>query len=244
MTLDRKAAYRLTDVQDHRGRSRVESRKLYRDRVGCLATDLHWDGPTLRMVFVRDAGGNFIKRPLHTSTVLGIEETAGRLAVKTLNSVYLLEPVGPDALVEPPDLFPAILPDGTQTEELIELYLSEENDHLCKGLYWDKAGVAHPLTTRIHLGMVVDSCLLYAADEKEERYFARYYLQADDEIQFYDTLYGQQDYSVPLLIHNCGTVPLTISREWYGQVGTVAPGDKALFRLDLPLEPKQPWSRP
>lgn len=232
MTWDRKAAYRLTDVQDHQGHSRVESRKLYRDRVGCLATDLHWDGPTLRMTFVRDGAGNYIKRHLHTSTVLGVEERDGLLAVKTENSVYLLEPAGEAVPPEPPLCFPADALGEGYKGELIELYLMEENDHFAKGTYWDARGTAHPLGVSRHLGTVVDSCLLYREDGEPGQYYGRYYLESPGEVEFYDTLYGQQDYSVPILIHNCGTIPLTISLEGYGQAGTVDPGKAALFRLD------------
>lgn len=234
MTLDRNAAYRLKDVQDYEGHSRVQSRKLYRDRVGCLATDLHWDGDTLRMTFVRDPAGRLIKRHLHTSRVVCLEERKGQLAVKTLNSVYLLEPAGADALADVPDVFPAEVLDGSCEGELIELYLMEENDHFCKGTYWDARGTAHPLAVCRHVGMVVDSCLLCDAREETGRFYGRYYLQSPGQVEFYDTLYGQQDYSVPMLIHNCGTIPLTICLEGYGQAGTVDPGKAALFRLDRP----------
>lgn len=231
MTLDRNAAYRLKDVQDYEGNSRVESRKLYRDRVGCLATDLHRDGETLRMTFVRDPAGNFIKRHLHTSRVVCLEERDGLLVVKTLYSVYLLEPVGAESLAGVPDIFPAAVLDEPYEGELIELYLMEENDHFGKGIYWDAQGNAHPLAVTHHLGMVVDSCLIFDPQEGPERFYGRYYLQSPGEVEFYDTLYGQQDYSVPILIHNCGTIPLTISLEGYGQMGRVDPGAAALFRL-------------
>lgn len=229
MTLDRNAAYRLTDVQDHQGNSRVESRKLYRDRVGCLATDLHWEGQTLRMVFVQDGAGNWIKRRLHTSTVLGIEEKDGCLAVKTLNSVYLLEPAAlPEDL---PEEYPAASLEEGDTGELIELYLSEEGNHFCKGTYWDREGTAHPLAASMHLGMVVDSCLIGDA-ECMERFYCRYYVQGPRDIEFYDTLYGQQEYVIPLLIHNCGTIPLEIRFEFGGPEGKVLPGSQLLLRPD------------
>ena len=232
MRWERNAAYRLLDVQDHQGHSRVESRKLYRDRVGCLATDLHWDGETLRMTFVRDPAGNLIKRHLHTSPVVCAEERNGQLVIRTLNSVYLLEPTGEQLPAEEPLCFPAEALDGTGEGELIELYLMEENDHFCKGTYWDARGAAHPLAVTRHVGMAVDSCLLYDAQDGPGRFYGRYYLQSPGEVEFYDTLYGQQDYSVPFFIHNCGTIPLIISLEGYGQAGTVAPGQAALFRLD------------
>lgn len=79
--------------------------------------------------------------------------------------------------------------------------------------------------------MVVDSCLIFDPREGPERFYGRYYLQSPGEVEFYDTLYGQQDYSVPMLIHNCGTIPLAISLEGYGQMGKVDPGAAVLFRL-------------
>ena len=238
MTLDRNAACRLLDVQDHEGHSRVESRKLYRDRVGCLATDLHRVGATLCMTFVRDPAGGLIQRHLNTSTVIGMEEQNGLLMVKTLNSVYLLEPVG--ALDEVPDVFPEDVLDEGYAGELIELYLSEENDHFRKGTYWNERRAAHPLEVRHHLGMVVDSCLIREADGASGRFYGRYYLNASGKVEFYDTLYGQQDYSVPILIHNCGTIPLAICLEGRGTVGTVDPGKAALFRLDRPGGTEKP----
>lgn len=234
MTLDRKAAYRLLDVQDHQGHSRVESRKLYRDRVGCLATDLHWDGPILRMDFVRDPENRWIKRHLHTSRVLALEERDGLLWIRTQNSVYLLEPADARELAEEPARFPAETLEEPYQGELIELYLTDEGDHFCKGIYWDPQGGAHPLAVSRHVGMVVDTCLLCEAEGDLERIYGRYYLQSPGEVEFYDTLYGQQDYAVPMLLHNCGTTPLEICREGYGPMGRVEPGRAALFRLDRP----------
>ena len=37
--------------------------------------------------------------------------------------------------------------------------------------------------------------------------------------------------AAPMLIHNCGTIPLAISLEGYGQMGKVDPGAAVLFRL-------------
>lgn len=226
MALDRNAAYRLADVQDHQGNSRVESRKLYRDRVGCLATDLHWEGRTLRMVFVRDKAGNWIRRRLRTSTVLGVEEKAGCLAVRTLNSVYLLEPAPlPEEL---PEEYPARSLEEGETGEVIELYLSEEGNHFCKGTYWDGEKTAHPLAASMHLGMAEDSCLIGEKDCMQ-RIWCRYYVRGPRDIQFYDTLYRQQDDSIPLLIHNCGTIPLKIHFESGGPEGRVLPGERLLL---------------
>lgn len=232
MTLDKNSVYRLLDVLDHQGHSRVESRKLYRDRVGCLATDLHRDGNTLRMTFVRDPAGNLIKRYLHTSTVVSLEERSGLLVIKTLNSVYTLEPVEAQVLAEVPDVFPEVILGKPYEGELIELYLMEDNDHFCKGIYWDAHRAAHSLELLRHMGMLVDSCLLRDPCGEPERFYCRYYLQLPGEVEFYDTLYGQQDYSIPILIHNCGTIPLNILLAGYGRVGTVDPGRAALFRLD------------
>lgn len=240
MTLDRNAVYRLLDVLDHQGHSRVESRKLYRDRVGCLATDLYWSGKTLRMTFVRDPAGNLIKRHLHTSRVVGLEEQGGLLAVKTLNSVYLLEPVEPQILAEIPDVFPSALLGEPYAGELVELYLMEDGDHFCKGIYWDARRAAHPLELLRHVGMVVDSCLLRDPCGEPERFYCRYYLELPEKVEFYDTLYGQQDYSIPILIHNCGTIPLHILLAIYGEVGTVDPGKAALFRLDCSSKGEKP----
>lgn len=240
MTLDKNAVYRLLDVLDHQGHSRVESRKLYRDRVGCLAHDLHRDGNTLRMTFVRDPAGNLIKRHLHTSTVVGLEEQRGLLVVKTLNSMYLLEPVEPQVLAENPDVFPAALLGEPYEGELIELYLMEEGDHFCKGIYWDAHRAAHSLELLRHVGMVVDSCLLRDPCGEPERFYCRYYLELPEKVEFYDTLYGQQDYSIPILIHNCGTIPLHILLAIYGEVGTVDPGKAALFRLDCSGKGEKP----
>lgn len=61
MEFDLEQVYRLVDVQDHTGRSKAESRALYRDRVGCLAKRLRicpaGGSQIVRMDFVQDANG-------------------------------------------------------------------------------------------------------------------------------------------------------------------------------------------
>lgn len=227
MTLDQNAVYRLLDVQDHQGHSRAQSRKLCRDRVGCLATGFHWDGTALCMTFVRDPAGNFIMRRLHTSTVVSLEERDGRLTVRTQNSLYLLEAVKADLPEGPPRIFPAEAPAGV----LVELYFSEEGDHFCGGLYWDKAGNAQALACTLHLGMVVDTCLIgLVTDKCLGGFVCRYYLGPPDRIEFYNSLYEARGIAVPIMAHNCGTIPLHFCREWDDLKWTVEPGGRALLR--------------
>ena len=99
-------------------------------------------------------------------------------------------------------------------KELIELYLTDEGDRFAKGYYYDGDGNAHELIACIHQGMLVDTCLIHcASDDLMLRFVCRYYI-APDEVMFYNTLYGQQDYSLPILIHNNSAEPMTITLEW------------------------------
>lgn len=95
--IDPGQCYRLIDVQSHDGKTKVESRKLYIQRVGCIARNIRgvWCGHGLVvcMDFIQDANGGPIHRMLHTSAVSDVSDRDGRLEIHTLNSVYILVPV-------------------------------------------------------------------------------------------------------------------------------------------------------
>ena len=91
MEFDKKAVYRLLDVQDHAGRSKVSGRSLYQDRIQCLATNLRLlsglGQQFVHMDFVQDSQGKWINRHLRTSPVTAIED-GDVLKITTRNSVY------------------------------------------------------------------------------------------------------------------------------------------------------------
>ena len=79
---DPKQTYRLVDVRDLAGNTKVQERALYRERVGCIAQNIERkeycvDGEmvnVLEMKFVQDRDGRWICRYLRTSPVSEILE--------------------------------------------------------------------------------------------------------------------------------------------------------------------------
>ena len=55
----------------------------------------------------------------------------------------------------------------------------------------------------------------------------RFYLRnaAKEFIEFYDTLYGQQEYSIPILIHNVGEKDLIIKFEGCSETWIIKAGE-------------------
>ena len=218
---DTRKAYRLLDVRDLEGQSKADSKELYRERVGCIATGIrkstyysHDDVLILRMFFVQDAEGRWINRALRTSPVTEIREQGEILEIQTQNSVYVLEQT------KMPE------PEYRDEAELIELYLNDEDTRFCKGFYYDADKKPHELACYVHVGTFVDTCLIHLAEEEFMGATAcRYYLRYGS-VEFYDTLYHQQDYSRPMLIHNTSLHPMRIKFEGFPAVWTIAPGSE------------------
>lgn len=107
---------------------------------------------------------------------------------------------------------------------LIELYMSLEDDnYFGAGVYYDAEKKIYELREYVHLGMFQDSVLIHLA-EKEMVTACRYF-PTGNYVEFYDTLYGQQDYSTPMLIHNTGKKELPIRFQMYPHVWTIKPGE-------------------
>ena len=87
--------FRLIDVRDHAGNSKVDSRDLYRARIGCVAQniqkiELEHTGETflvMWMDFVQDSQGRWINLHLRTSPVIDIKKEKDIVEIRTLNSV-------------------------------------------------------------------------------------------------------------------------------------------------------------
>lgn len=215
---DIESAYRLIDVQDHSGNSKVESRDLYKNLVGCIAQKIRYhaayleDGSTqiIRMNFAMDGEGHWINRRLRTSPVIAVSKKENRIEIKTVNSIYVLEPA-----VLPPHEY-------QDASDLIELYLSDEGNRFVKGFYYDSEKVAHELVAFVHEGLLVDSCLIHFAEDFITGIVCRYFIQPET-VEFYDTLYHQQEYKTPVLIHNCSDEPMNIEFPFSAEVWTIEP---------------------
>ena len=59
-------------------------------------------------------------------------------------------------------------------------------------------------------------------DGPESNCVCRYFPNA--KVEFYDTLYGQQDYSTPMLIHNTGKRDLVVGFQMYPYEWKIEPG--------------------
>ena len=105
--------------------------------------------------------------------------------------------------------------------ELIELYLSDEDHRFVKGMYYDVNAKPHDLTIYIHVGLVVDSCLVHPVGCDVSETVCRYYIQPD-AVKFYDVLYREQSY-VPFLIHNCSDKPMKIELPYVADTWSIEP---------------------
>lgn len=215
---DTESAYRLIDVQDHSGNSKIESRDLYKERVGCIAKRIRSSTINIEekpcriiwMEFVLDGCGHWIYKRLRTSPVIDVTHNGKYIEVKTINSIYVLEPA-----VLPPHEY-------QDAADLIELYLSDEGNRFVKGFYYDTDKVPHDLEAFVHESLVVDSCLVHFSDDFITGIVCRYFIQPET-VEFYDTLYHQQEYNTPILIHNCSDKPMKVEFPFSVDVWTIEP---------------------
>lgn len=215
---DSTKTYRLVDVRDHDGNSKAETKDLYKARIGCVSKNIQIgysiDGrASMYMEFIQDREGNWTNLRLHTTPVSDIQEKNGIVEIYTMNSIYILEPA---VLREPEYLDEA---------DVIELYLSTNAQfRFCTGFVYDADKKPHELECSAHAGTFQDSCLIRMKTFPYDtvcRYFPSRY-----SIEFYNTIYNQQDYSRRLLIHNVGKDYLTVSFECFNAEWKIAPGDK------------------
>lgn len=224
---NREKAYRLVGITDRVGRDKVATKSTYGERINCVAVNLRYDrspvyGTTdafrMKMTFIRDAEGQPIQRKLHTGVVCFVEKTERGLKIHTQNSIYVMEEA------EVTELMPL------DEANLIELYLSLDDDcHFAAGFYYDADRKAHELVEYMHVGMFTDSVLIGTyEDALYGSYVCRYYWRSNS-IEFYDTIYGQQDYSTLMLIHNTGKRDLIIQFEFYPKKWTIKPGESKMI---------------
>lgn len=206
--------YCLHQVLDHNGA--IKNDALYLNRVGCLTKNIRKghvasDGSyVICMTFSQDEHGMPINRTLRTSPVTKILETDGRLEIHTQNSIYVFREA---KMSEPCYLDEA---------NLIELFLSDEGYQFCAGFYYDEMKNPHKLHEYVHVGMFQDSVLIHFGDNPGDT--ACRYFPFGNVIEFYDTLYHQQPYEIPMLIHNQGCESLTIRFQGFRQRWSIEPG--------------------
>ena len=150
-------AYKLIDVRGHDGKSRVE--ELYTNRVGCITNQIAlWEWPgnrvVARMKFILAGNWNPVNLGLRTSHVESVNvQDDDKLEISTRNSVYFFSKIE-----VPEDKMP-------HTPDLIELYLSNEEEKFLKGCYFDADKNVHPLSLDLHVGMTTDSALIFFMDD-------------------------------------------------------------------------------
>lgn len=229
--LNPQATYRLIAITDRAGNDKSQSKDLYRNRINCIATHFHYDEQPcyeglyrLNMDFVENANGQPCDRGLHTSPVYEVVETADGMAIYTHYSIYIFQ----EATVKEP-----VFQDEAN---LIELYLADDNDYYFeKGYFYDDKKVIHPLKRHLNIGMFYDSVLLDVAGETEWGNYVCRFFPNWREVKFYDTLYHQQDYELPMLIHNTGTTKLRVKFEGMKAEWRIQPGES---RRILPFNPE------
>ena len=218
--------YRLVGVTDREGKDKIRSCELYSGVAGCVATSLRYDGKDgelarMRLDFVQDETGVWINRSIHTSTVEDVQATEEGVTIYTRNSVYRFEKA--ELKARP----------VCDEANILELYMSsEERFGFAKGFYRDSEGVVKELFPHIHIGMLTDSVLL--REPQTGVSLARYFDRLGT-VEFYDTIYHQQLYDVPMLIHNTSRRhPLKITFERSHREWTIAPGESKRI---IPFDP-------
>lgn len=187
----KKETFRLRDVTDHSGRSKVNESDFYEERIGCIATNVRTIAlmdatERVLMEFIQYPDGRLAQMRLKTSTVKNIEETEDGITILTKNSVYIL-----DKVEIPVDVY-------QDTNNLIELYLTNQGNKFYKGYYYDKDKKPHKLKQFVHTGMFMDTMLLGTEDEcYYDGYNCRYYIHEFGTIEFYMIQDGAN-----FLIHN------------------------------------------
>lgn len=214
--------YRLVEILDREGNSRAETdirhREFYHNLMGCIARNI-WEDTSfrtgdkiMRVDVVQDPAGQWINRNFKTSPLEELRELAdGGLEIVTARSIYRFAPG---------ELTPPVYQDAVN---LIELYLCAENWLFATGFYYDSEKKPHPLVGDLHLGTFQDSVMV-CLEENRGICTCRYFPMGS-VVEFYDSLYHQQEYPYPLLIHNTGKTPLEIRFQHFRATWTILPGE-------------------
>ena len=208
-------SFRLLQVLNHS--LLPKTGRFYSQRIGCITTNIHKghvaiDGSyAIHMTFVQDNNGQVIKRSLRTSNVKKVVENGCNLEIHTENSIYIFE----ETQYTPSK--------HLCVTNLIELFFNDEDYQFDGGIYYDDNATPHELSEYVHAGMFQDSVLVCFADD----YFITVcrYFPLGSAIEFYDTLYHQQSYITPMLIHNRGQSLLTIRFQGHRSAWEIPPGE-------------------
>lgn len=235
LQIDNRKIYKLSEITDKNGISKINESELYQEIIGAKVRNLLLeeisDGEhqsALRMEMKTRHGKIF---DFQTSLVCGITEEAEGLTVTTHNSIYRFEETGDfsDELKNPP----------AARKGCIELYLRSVGDRFCQGYYYNAQGKAIELECVVHSGMMADSCLIVTKGEEcEETIVCRYFPRCSGTIQFYNNIYNEQRQSLPILIHNEGSEPLFIKFQRSSAKIEIEPGKEKTL-LPFAAEEKQ-----
>lgn len=217
---DPEQPFKLIAVTDKNGNDKVHTRELYEERINCIANNFHYeehpyydDKYRLHMEFIQNENGLWCKKGLHTSTIWGVKETDTGIIIVTRNSIYVFEKA---ELKEVP---------YQDESNLIELYMSlEDSFYFGKGFFYDVEKKPHELKAHIHLGMFQDSVLINFAETDNVQWCVCRYFPMYEYIEFYNTLYQQQEYATPMLIHNTGKKELSVRFQMQSRVWIIQPG--------------------
>ena len=213
---------RLLKILDREGNDKSNASNLYRERIGCIATDFQWDyyvsykgRNRLFMRFVIDSNGMYINRKLHTSYVESVTgDSDGVIRLVTENSIYVFE----SATIREAEYL--------DDKNVIELFLDEANDYyLGRAYYFDSIGKRQLLDYHINLGMFQDSVLIFGTEGEIEGYTLCRFFPKEAGVLFYKTFCEDEIYTIPMLLHNTGASDLTIRVDWHSNTWTIKPGE-------------------
>ncbi len=224
--------YKLIDILNYNLVSKVESKPMYKGIINCTTKSFRErnfgnnhsgeDKFAIRIDFAFNARGEWTNKNIRTSMVSQIIETDNLLKIYTANSIYIFE------TTEKP------VPVYQDSAQLIELFINDEMNRFCKGFYYDENKEPHMLDcfTNYEMNETCGHVHIWENNRISET-VCRFYIH-EKGIEFYDTLYHQQDYSKKMLIHNTADNPITISFQFSDVSYVIAPGGSIEF-----MPPKQ-----
>ena len=212
--LNTQPVYRLVKITSRDGLDKANTNSLYQERINCIGRIRRCElGARMSIHFIENQDSNPVCLYLNSSEVLSKEELEDSLVVTTKNTVY--------TFVKTERSLPPLL---NMQGSIIELYYTEEGNTMAAGFFYSEDMVIE-LEASEHIGMFVDSLLIYVNREAEGKVpywdICRYFLSTNS-MRFYKTIY--QRYSLiedcTIVIHNTTDADLAVSFEfgeksWY-----------------------------
>ena len=211
--------YRLIDVTDRKGKSKIDENSIYQHWIGCVAKYIRKQKyygtrhECVHMELFLDSAGSYLHRTLRTSPVAEIRELGHEIQIRTTDTVYVLEDVI-----------------GSETEQnscLIELWLDNSHTNFCKGYFYSPTGNRQGIYPCVHLGINEYSVLLNLNDDSFPDICR--YDPSFSGIKFLNTPCQKLKHNTQILLHNVGEHMLHVTYKGNPTVYKIMSGGSLLI---------------